>query len=94
MRVTYYRQCRLVKALDRGEAHLVSWLPEPHATVGATLRLREDSGAWSDGWRVVEAGRNRLRTDQLPDYHTTRKAHRRATGDAEPRTGGAEPAGR
>jgi hypothetical protein len=94
MKVTYYRQCRLVKPLDRGEVQQVSWIPEPHATVGAVLRLLEGPGTWSDGWRVVEAGRNRLRTDQLPDFHTMRKAHRRASGDAEPRTGGGEPAGR
>jgi len=67
---------------------LVSWIPEPFAAVGSTLRLREGPGEWSDGWRVVEAGRNRLRSDQLPDFHEMQKAHRRATGDSQPRAGG------
>jgi hypothetical protein len=45
--------------------------------------MRDDAGAWQDGWRVVGAGENRLRADQVPDFHQLSKAHLRATGDAE-----------
>jgi hypothetical protein len=62
---------------------LVSWLPEPFAATGRTVRLRNDAGAWEDGWVVIGAGDNRLTADQVPDFHQLSKAHLRATGDAE-----------
>ena len=78
----FYRQCRLVKRVENGEFALVSWIPEPYATTGRIVKLREN-GAWDDGWVVVGAGTNRLRADEVPDFHVLGKAHLRATGDAE-----------
>ena len=65
----FYRQCRLVKRFDGGELQLVSWIPEPYATAGRVVKLRED-GAWDDGWVVVGAGTNRLPAAEVPDFHT------------------------
>jgi hypothetical protein len=79
----FYRQCRLVKRLEAGELVLVSWIPEPYASAGRAVKLRDDDGAWDDGWVVVGAGTNRLPADQVPDFHQLSKAHLRATGDAE-----------
>jgi hypothetical protein len=79
----FYRQCRLVKKIENGELQLVSWIPEPHAVTGRIVKLRDDDGAWDDGWVVVGAGENRLPADQVPDFHQISKAHLRATGDAE-----------
>lgn len=79
----FYRQCRLVKKIENGELQLVSWIPEPHAATGRIVKLRDDDGAWDDGWVVVGAGENRLPADQVPDFHQISKAHLRATGDAE-----------
>ena len=87
-RDVFYRQCRVVKRFDGGELAQVSWLPEPYATAGRVLKLRDDDGAWDDGWVVVGAGARRLRPDQVPDFHDLVKAHRRATGDAETRAKG------
>ena len=78
----FYRQCRLVKRIDGGQLMRVSWLPEPYATVGRVVKLRDD-GAWDDGWVVASAGQNRLPADQVPDFHELSKAHLRATGDAQ-----------
>ena len=78
----FYRQCRLVKRIDGGELMQVSWLPEPYATAGRVVKLREN-GVWDDGWVVASAGQNRLPADQVPDFHELSKAHLRATGDAQ-----------
>ena len=87
-RDVFYRQCRLVKRIDGGELAQVSWLPEPYASAGRVVKLRDADGAWDDGWVVVGAGDRRLRPDQVPDCHDLVKAHRRATGDAETRAKG------
>lgn len=81
-RVVYYRHCRLVKPVPTGELVVVSWIPEPFAQVGRVLKLK-NAKVWDDGWVVRAAGENRLRGDQLPDFHELSKAHLRATGDAE-----------
>ena len=81
-REVFYRQCRLVKRVENGECVQVSWIPEPYATKGRIVKLRE-SGVWDDGWVVVSAGTNRLRQDEVPDFHVLGKALLRATGDAE-----------
>jgi hypothetical protein len=78
----FYRQCRLVKRIEGGELVLVSWIPEPFASTGRIVKLREDNG-WDDGWVVLGAGDRRLPADQVPDFHQLSKAHLRATGDAE-----------
>lgn len=78
----FYRQCRLVKRIPNGECVQVSWLPEPYATAGRIVKLRED-GAWDDGWVVLGAGDTRLRADEVPDFHALGKALLRATGDAD-----------
>lgn len=78
----FYRQCRLVKKIEGGELCLVSWLPEPYATTGRAVKLREN-GAWDDGWVVKFAGTRRLEAHEVPDFHELSKAHLRATGDAE-----------
>ena len=84
-RDVFYRQCRLVKRTATGELAQVSWLPEPYTSAGRVVKLRDDDGAWDDGWVIRSAGPNRLAADQLPDFHELSKAHRRATGDADTR---------
>ncbi len=79
----FYRQCRLVKRLEVGELVLVSWLPEPYASTGRPVKLRDDDGAWDDGWVVACAGENRLPAAEVPDFHQLIRGHRRATGDAD-----------
>jgi len=86
----YYRQCHLVLAEPKGELHQVSWIPETFAVAGKTLRLRE--GDWQDGWVVRFVGPYRMAEQELPDPHRDIKRHRRATGDAIPRSPG-EPHG-
>lgn len=82
-RVVHYRQCRLVKPTRTGSKVAVSWIPEPFAERDRVVKLKGDAGQWENGWVVREVGGNRLRGDQLPDFHELSKAHLRATGDAE-----------
>lgn len=87
-KTTYYRQCRLQKRLGEGITELMSWIPEQFANVGSVVKLRDDNGVWEDGWFVAFASQTRLDDNQLPDYHKEIKAHRKATGDSQPKQGG------
>ena len=39
-------------SLSRNGAELVSWIPSKIAVKGATVRLKEEDGSWSEGWVV------------------------------------------
>jgi hypothetical protein len=78
MKRTFYRQC----TLQRTSTTQVSWIPEPFCELGKTLKLRDDDGLWTDGWKVVTVGPKRISEDQLPDSHNDIKWHRKRTGDA------------
>lgn len=82
-KVVHYRQCRLVRPVQSGEQVVVSWIPDQFAEVDRVVKLRDDAGEWTDGWRVAEAGRHRLPAHEVPDFHELSKAHLRATGDAD-----------
>lgn len=47
-----YRQC----TLRLGNVVQVSHIPAKYANVGDTLKLKNDSGQWVDGWLVERAG--------------------------------------
>jgi hypothetical protein len=55
-RPTFYRHCLLRRELGPGRTtETVSYIPEPFGRVGAVLKLRDGSGEWTDGWRVITA---------------------------------------
>lgn len=81
-KTNYYRQCRLTKPTENGVLQTVSWIPEKYAVVGRSLRLKNRSDEWEDGWNVAEAGETRLDERHLPDYHSEIKNHRKRTGDS------------
>lgn len=77
---TKYRQCTLKRPVnEHSSAQLVSYIPERYAVLGKTLKLKNDSGEWEDGWVVIAAGRL---TDSPPDGHDSIKQHRKNTGDS------------
>lgn len=86
-----YRQCELSRKimLDiEGEEHesveaLVTWLPRTYARVGLVLQLKRND-VWENGWRVSSVGWQDS-WDHLIDAHSARKAHRKNTGDSEPK---------
>jgi hypothetical protein len=49
-----YIQCQLLKQVPGGMLEQISWIPREFAVRGATLKLRDQAGAWVDGWRVVQ----------------------------------------
>src|SRR4051812_13649535 len=63
-RKVFYRRCRLVKRTETGQLCLVSWIPEPYASTGRVIKLRDSDGHWDDGWVVRSAGSNRLPADE------------------------------
>jgi hypothetical protein len=81
----YFRQCRLVKKIERGTQHQTTWIPEPFACVGKILKLKDANGQWEDGWQVEQASQTRLAEDMLFDSHQGIRSHRKATGDSLPK---------
>jgi len=78
-----FRQCRLTRKVENGEARMVSFLPEKFAIVGKVLKLKdEDTGKWTNGWIVESAGDL---VDEPPDYRKGIRGHRDNTGDSTPK---------
>lgn len=81
-KIVYYRQCKLERNCGDGRtSHQMSWIPEQYAEKGKVLKLRDSDKKWENGWVVTSVG-GRLAEENLPDFHSTSKAHLRATGDA------------
>jgi len=68
-----YRQCRLVKKIREGESIQTSYIPAEFAKEGRIVKLREDDGAWDDGWVIRVVG------GSLTEEHLAalERAHRR-----------------
>jgi len=49
----FYCQCDLARPTDEGRQLMVSWIPEEIAKVGATVRLKDENGTWTEGWLVL-----------------------------------------
>lgn len=80
-----YCQCTLRKQVSPGtELVRVSYIPAKYARVADTVRLQDDDGEWTDGWRIESVG-DVTESDDLPDSHNAIKHHRKKTGDALPR---------
>lgn len=71
-------QCRLVKDDGLVMTIMTSYLPSKFAKEGQFVRLKDESGKWSDGWRVAEASRLKMKESHViersQDYKRTRKA--------------------
>ena len=59
-----YRQCRLVKKIRDGEMIQTSYIPEEFAKYARVVKLRDEDGAWDDGWVIRVVG-NALSEEQL-----------------------------
>jgi hypothetical protein len=73
----YYRQCHLQQQ-GKVRWEQTSFIPEPYCVIGKILKLRDDDGNWSDGWKVMTAGERkaaRLVELQERDYLKTRIRH-------------------
>ena len=71
-----HTQCKLHRHLPGGTLELTSWIPTKIATKGATVRLKEEDGTWTEGWLVI-ATYATMPSDELNersrDYTRTRK---------------------
>jgi hypothetical protein len=68
-----YRQCRLVKKIRDGESIQTSYIPAEFARVGRVVKVREEDGAWDDGWVIRLVGGS-ITAEQLTELE---RAHRR-----------------
>lgn len=52
MTTEHSRQCTLIRIENNNKEIIVSYIPECFAHIGKTLKLKNDSGKWTDGWIV------------------------------------------
>ena len=78
----YYRQCRLRKSIDGVVWEQMSYIPEPFCKVGRTIKLRDNTGTWDDGWSVVTAGARRP-AHAVEDHSRDHLKFRKAGGDTD-----------
>ena len=76
---TEYCQCDMERKIGDSVYSLVSYIPVKFARVGSVLKLRDDHGDWTDGWRVLRAGPPGPEP-QAP--HVTFRKHMEKTGDS------------
>jgi hypothetical protein len=60
-----YRQCSLIQDRGRATCQYVTWLPEIFARLGDVVRLRQDDGSWSDGWKIDFVGPWKLSEEHM-----------------------------
>ena len=77
----FYRQCCMEKPAGRPKggnyAFRIGWIPEKFATIGKFLEICDDSGAWDNGWKVIQVGgrkSDKEANDRSQDYKRTRRA--------------------
>ena len=63
MRVQAYCHCRLQRRTPKGFAVTYHYLPEPYGVVGKMLKLRNAAGEWEQGWEVVRADEQGIRSE-------------------------------
>jgi hypothetical protein len=73
-----YTQCLLVKKIPGGTVQQISWIPHEFAEEGGILKIRDHTGAWVDGWKVV-----RVYSSQIgcPYVEKVIREHKQRTGD-------------
>jgi len=86
MAITYYRQCTLKRVEGNSTFTYTCWLPDKYCKIGGSVQLKDSDGKWKpQNWTVVGYGQSKKTEKQLPDPHSTYKAHRKRTGDALPK---------
>lgn len=78
---TFYSQCVLQKKSIDGLLQRVSYIPSKFAILNNIVKLKEEDGTWTDGWKVTTTG-SKISEDLLPDSYSMIKSHRNATGDS------------
>lgn len=77
-----YSQCLLQKESNSGFIKTVAYIPSQFAKVDSYIKLKDEDGLWTDGWKVLSAGEP---TDHAPDYRKSIRNHRKLTGDSMPK---------
>jgi hypothetical protein len=65
-----YRQCALEKREGKAVIKRVLWGPEKYAVLGKLVKVEEDNGEWSEGWRVVFVSK-----EVLPERYVRHMSH-------------------
>ena len=74
-----YRQCIVEKQSSTGNGTMTRtfWGDEEYATVGRVVKVQEDDGTWSQGWRVIFTSRETVSekfVEKARHAHTKQRA--------------------
>lgn len=72
---------RLVKKTREGETIQTSYIPAEFAKVGRVVKIRQDDGAWDDGWVIRLVGGS-MTEEQLTAIELAHRRFERATSKA------------
>lgn len=73
-KVNSYCQCRMRK----GNFEQVAFIPKKFAILNQCVELKNNSGKWEDGWKVVSIG-HQMEASFAEDRATDYKKHRKTT---------------
>jgi hypothetical protein len=67
-----YRQCVLIRKSRIGKDGIseecqTSWIPEPFCVKDKILKLKDENGVWTDGWKVEEV--SEPKSEEWVDAH-------------------------
>lgn len=77
---TKYRQCYLEKAVEGGLVSQTAWIASKYATVGSTVKIKQEDDTWEDRWVVKSVSSQEI--DEPIDIHKAIRGHRKNTGDS------------
>lgn len=75
----YLRQCKLERKVENGIATLVSYIPEKFAKLGKIIKLKNEEGEWTDGYKVASVSEQRMSSSQIVRTEMAHKRQRRAS---------------
>jgi hypothetical protein len=65
--------------LNRLGAQQTSWIPTKFAVQGRYVKLKDDDGEWTDGWRVERVFGGAVPSEVIAKNERNYKSHRKAT---------------
>ncbi len=79
MKEYFLKQCRLERKVPNGTATLVSYIPEQFAKLGKFVKLRNEEGEWTDGYKVVFASEGRMSSNSIVEVERRHLNQRKAS---------------
>jgi hypothetical protein len=76
--MNYYIQCLLTKFINGDCLKIITWIPEKYAIRNKVLKLKNETGIWTNGW-VVQETYNRQNEDFIKEHERDFAKQRQAS---------------